>query len=92
MSVVVSVVNFLRARALKHGTLRAFLEEVVAEYKDLLYHTVVRWLSRGRVLQRFVALKREVVQFLKNKPKSSKSLKVNPGIMIYFSFLISLLI
>ena len=72
MSVVVSVVNYLRARALKHRTFRAFLEEVDAEYKDLVYHTEVRWLSRGRVLQRFVALKEEVLQFLKNEPKTFK--------------------
>ena len=63
-----------------------------AEYKDLLYHTEVRWLSRGRELQRFVALKEEVLHFLKNEPKKLEKLKVNPGIMIYFSFLLSLLI
>ena len=60
MSVVVSIVNYLRARALKHRTFRAFLEEVDAKYEDLVYHTEVRWLSRGRVLQRFVALKEEI--------------------------------
>ena len=54
MSVVVSVVNYLCAHALKH---RTFLEEVDAESKDLVYHAEVRWLSQGRVLQRFVALK-----------------------------------
>ena len=78
MSVVVSVVNYLRARALKHRTFRAFLEEVDAEYKDLVYHTEVRWLSRGRVLQRFVALKEEVLQFLKNEPKTFKELESEP--------------
>ena len=35
MSVVVSVVNYLHARALNHRTFRAFLEEVNAEYKAL---------------------------------------------------------
>ena len=78
MSVVVSVVNYLRARALKHRTFRAILEEVDAEYKDLVYHTEVRWLSRGRVLQRFVALKEEVLQFLKNEPKTFKKLESEP--------------
>ena len=66
------MVNYLRAHALKHRTFRAFLEEVDAEYKDLVYHTEVRWLSRGRVLQRFVALKEEVLQFVKNEPKTFK--------------------
>ena len=46
-----------------------------AKYKDLEYHTEVRWLSRGRVLQRFVALKEEALQFLKNEPKKFKELE-----------------
>ena len=61
MSVVVSVVNYLRARALKHRTFQAFLEQVDAEYKDLVYHTDVRSLSQGRVLQRFAALEEKVL-------------------------------
>ena len=92
MLVVVSVVNYLRAHALKHRTFRAFLKDVDAEYKDLVYHIEVRWMRRGRVLQRFAALKEEVLQFHKNEPQSSKSLKVNSGIMFYFVFVISLII
>ena len=76
MSVVVSVVNYLRAFALKHRTFRAFLEEVDAKYQDqVVYHTEVKWLSRGRVLQRFVALKEEVLQFLKNETKKLEGLE-----------------
>ena len=59
MSVVVSVVNYLRAQNLK--TFRAFLEELDAEYKGLVHHTEVGWLSRGRVLLRFVVLKKKVL-------------------------------
>ena len=39
MSVVVTVVNHLCARALKHKKFRAFLKEMNAEYKYLVYHT-----------------------------------------------------
>ena len=89
---IVLVVIYLRARALKHRTFRAFLEEVDAEYKDLVNHTKGRWLNRGRVLQRFVALKEKVLQFLKNAPTQLEELESEPGIMNYFSFVISLLI
>ena len=65
MSVVVLIVNYLRAGALKHRTFPAFPEYVDAKYKDLIYHTEVRWMSRGRVLQRFAGLKEEALQFLK---------------------------
>uniref|UniRef100_K7FWM9 SPIN-DOC-like zinc-finger domain-containing protein n=1 Tax=Pelodiscus sinensis TaxID=13735 RepID=K7FWM9_PELSI len=68
MSVVVSIVNYIRSRGLKHRTFRVFLEGVDAKCRDLNYHTKVRWLSRGRVLQCFVALKEEVAEFLQNEP------------------------
>ena len=35
-----------------------------SEYKCLLYHTKVRWLSKGKVLKRILHLKEEVVSFL----------------------------
>ena len=75
MSMVVSVVNYLRARSLQHRIFRAYLEEADAEYKDLVYHTEVRSMGQGRVLQRFVALKEEVLQFLRNEPKKFEELE-----------------
>ena len=53
MNAVVKTVNEIRAKGLKHRQFRAFLEELDGEYKDLLYHCEVRWLSRGKVLERF---------------------------------------
>lgn len=46
---------------------QAFLEEVKADYGDVLYHTDVRWLSRGNVLKRFFALRHEIKAFLDEK-------------------------
>ncbi|XP_076352669.1 general transcription factor II-I repeat domain-containing protein 2A-like [Tachypleus tridentatus] len=42
---VVSIVNFIRSHALNHRKYRTFLEEINAEYSDLLYHTAVRRFS-----------------------------------------------
>uniref|UniRef100_A0A4X2KNG3 SPIN-DOC-like zinc-finger domain-containing protein n=1 Tax=Vombatus ursinus TaxID=29139 RepID=A0A4X2KNG3_VOMUR len=70
MSVVLSTVNYIRSRGLKHRSFQEFLKEVGATGNDVLYHTEVRWLSRGRVLQRFVALREEIIQFLENDSKN----------------------
>ena len=51
MKVVFSTVNFIRANALNHHQFKSFLGESDAEFKDMLYHTDVRWLSRGKVLR-----------------------------------------
>jgi hypothetical protein len=75
MPVVVSVVNYLRSSGLKHGTFRAFLEEVDVECSEQLYHTEVRWFSRGRVLQRFVALKEEIAKILEQEPRQFPELE-----------------
>ena len=41
------------------------MEEAEAEHTDLLLHTGVRWLSRGRFLERFRELLPEIKKFLK---------------------------
>lgn len=50
MKTVVKVVNKVRAQALQRRLFRALTEELECQYGDLLLHTEVRWLSRGRVL------------------------------------------
>ena len=74
MLVVVSIVNYLRTRKLKHRLFKLFLEEADSEYGDVVYHTDVRWLSRVNVLQRFISLKPELSKFLKTEPKELSEL------------------
>ena len=49
MLVVVSIVNYLQTRKLKHHLFKSFLEEADSEYGDIMYHTDVRWLSHAKV-------------------------------------------
>jgi hypothetical protein len=67
---VVSTVNYIRSHGLNHRQFRDFLKEIDAEFPDLPYHTSVRWLSCGKVLARFFALRIEIELFLneKNRP------------------------
>ncbi|CAH1995016.1 unnamed protein product [Acanthoscelides obtectus] len=72
MKVAVKITNIGRGgnRALTQRKLREFLAEVDATYGDLLLNTDVRWLSAGKCLQRFFALRKEIPIFLKNEVKS----------------------
>ena len=56
MKFVFKSVNFIRAKGLNHRQFRSFLENIESDYRDIPYHTDVRWLSRGKVLTRFVEL------------------------------------
>jgi hypothetical protein len=46
-----------------------FLSEIDAEFWDVLYHTEVRWLIRGRVLTRLLASRLETEMFVTEKGK-----------------------
>lgn len=60
MKRMMQLINFLKAKsALRHRELRAFLEELNADYDDLLTHNDVRWLSKGNSLARIWVLPRE---------------------------------
>ncbi|XP_018376582.1 PREDICTED: SCAN domain-containing protein 3-like [Trachymyrmex cornetzi] len=71
MKDVTKITNIIRGgnRSLSHRKLKAFLEEVDAEYRDIPLHSEVRWLSAGKCLVRFFALRKELGEFLNKEGK-----------------------
>jgi len=67
LSICVQVVNFIRGRPLQlhHRLFKLFCEEMGSEHQVLLFHTEVRWLSRGKILTRMAQLKDEIVILLR---------------------------
>ena len=65
LSVCVQVVNFIRGRPLNHRMFKLFCEEMGSEHVVLLFHTEVRWLSRGEILNRIAELHAEIALFLR---------------------------
>lgn len=61
---VVRVINFIKGRAPNHRLFQAFLEEIGIEYSVLLFHTEMRWLSRGQMLTHIFEMYEEINQFL----------------------------
>ncbi|KAK2839523.1 hypothetical protein Q5P01_013263 [Channa striata] len=86
MNTVVKTV--IRARGLYHREFQA-LSDVDAEYGDVLYHSDVRWLSRGSLLQRFYSLRSEIDKFLKGKGRPSHELS-DPLWLADLAFLVDL--
>jgi hypothetical protein len=53
MDTVVKSVTFIRARALNHRKFVSLLREIESEHGEIIYHTNVKWLSRGTVCNGF---------------------------------------
>jgi hypothetical protein len=64
MEEAVKIINFIKARALNSRLFREMCADMGALYKNLLLYTAVRWLSRGKCLNRLFNLKHEVLSFL----------------------------
>ena len=56
---VVGIVNYIRSHAKKSRIFSKLCEEMDASFTELLLHTEVRWLSRGKVLSRIFLLREE---------------------------------
>ena len=57
--------NFIRGRAVNYRLFKAFCNDLGKEHQYLLFHTQVRWLSRGKVLSHVAELGTEVAVFLR---------------------------
>ncbi len=64
---VVKIVNNICSKALSHRQFKALMDEMDAQYGDVLYHQEVRWLSRVKVLRRFFDLRDEIRVFQESK-------------------------
>jgi len=63
---VVKVVNIIRSRPLAYREFKTLLEDIDVQYKDVLYHNSVRWLSNSKVHRRVYGLWEEILFSRKN--------------------------
>ncbi|XP_036354669.1 zinc finger BED domain-containing protein 5-like [Octopus sinensis] len=69
---VVHIVNYIKKSALHSRIFRLICEEFERDDKTLLFHTEVRWLSRGNILARVFFLRNELSEYF-NRENNSKS-------------------
>lgn len=70
MKIVTKIINSIRAAPLQHRLFKALLENTEDKEHDLILHTEVRWLSKGKVLTRFVNLIEEIKTFINDKKEN----------------------
>ncbi|KAF2343334.1 protein of unknown function DUF4371 [Trinorchestia longiramus] len=61
---IVDCVNCMQSSALRHRIFSELCKEMGSEFEVLLYHSNIRWLSRGQVLNRVFAVRVELALFL----------------------------
>lgn len=67
----IRLVNIVKANAFNTPQFRRSYQYMESDYERLLLHTVVRWLSKGDMLNRFLHLLPEVIQFWKKGTKEN---------------------
>ncbi|KAL4097758.1 hypothetical protein QTP88_022480 [Uroleucon formosanum] len=67
LKLAIKLVNFVKSKALNTRIFKKLCVELDSEYDTLLFHTEVRWLSKGNMLKRLYELKEEMKLFLNEK-------------------------
>lgn len=70
LSLVVKMVNHVKGSALNSRLFKLLCEDFGADHSVLLFHTDVRWLSRGNVTKRVYELHGELLEFFQHSQKS----------------------
>lgn len=87
---VVRVINFIKGRAPNHRLFQAFFEEIGIEYSVLLFHTEMRWLSRGQILTHIFEMYEEINQFLHHQSSNLVDGFENKEFKIHLAYLADL--
>ena len=89
MAVVVKTVNCILSRGLNHRQFQEFIKEIEAVYGHVAYFTNVRWLSRGKMLERVYALREEISMFLESKNQDNSYFE-DPQWIVKLAYLVDI--
>ena len=64
---VVKIVNYIKGSAINSRLFALLCDDMQADHRQLLFHSSVRWLSRGKVLSRVYELRNELAVFLHDR-------------------------
>ena len=75
---VVKAMNFIRGRDVNSRQFKAFCDHLMKEHQYFLFHTEVRWLSRGKVHSRVTELVTKVAVFLREHESEERTTSAVP--------------
>ncbi|XP_012501552.1 PREDICTED: SCAN domain-containing protein 3 [Propithecus coquereli] len=67
---IVKIVNYVKSNALNSRLFSLLCDNMEADHKQLLLHSEIWWLSRGKVLSRMFEIRNELLVFLQGKKPS----------------------
>src|ERR1044072_8654339 len=74
---VVEIVNYIKSRPLQSRLFEQLCKEMDSQHVRLLMHTEIRWLSKGKVLNRVHELHKELIAFFDQEKQDRKSTRLN---------------
>ena len=91
MTLVIKIVDFIKSSALNTRLFRELCEGMTASHQTLLFHTQVRWLSKGKVLKRVLELLPEIKIFLDQHGKHEFLAQIDdPRIAVFLIYLVDI--
>ncbi|CAK1592459.1 unnamed protein product [Parnassius mnemosyne] len=88
LTLCIKIINYVKKSALNTRLFTALCEDLGTEHKTLLFHTEVRWLSKGNMLTRLYELRDEVIQLLDNQKQSELFVEFRkPKVQVVFAYL-----
>ncbi|VVC24878.1 Ribonuclease H-like domain [Cinara cedri] len=84
---IVKIINYIKSNALNSRLFKILCSEMGSFHESLLLHTEVRWLSRGKCLQRVYELRHEIILFLNSKNSIYKDLFEDSKWIIILAYL-----
>lgn len=87
LHIIISIVNSIKGKALQTRLFRLICDDMGALHRNLLYHTEVRWLSKGKVLTRVMELRAELLVYLQQAKSHYSEFISDPEFLLKLAFL-----
>ncbi|KAF2366001.1 protein of unknown function DUF4371 [Trinorchestia longiramus] len=87
LKIVVECVNYVRISALRYCIFSELCKETGSEFEVLLYHSNIRWLSRGQMLNRVFAVRVELARFLQQHQHCHEDYFKNSELILILAYL-----